>query len=76
MHFFTSSFIEDNVNCQYVISNITGTDYDSVSFEDRIIEFGLGTAVIGLIVFIMSYIFVTSLNRAAECQVWIPTAKH
>ena len=38
-------------------------------FFDSITRFGMGTAIIGFTVFVMSYIFVTCLNHAAENQV-------
>ena len=38
-------------------------------FFDSITRFGMGTGIIGFVVFAMSYIFVTCLNHAAENQV-------
>ena len=38
------------------------------SFFEQITDFGLGTSIIGLINFVMAYIFITCLNHAAECQ--------
>ena len=54
-----------------MLSNITGqiNVEASSSFFDSITRFGMGTAIIGFIVFVMSYIFVTCLNHAAENQV-------
>ena len=40
-----------------------------IDFFDQITRFGMGTAIIGFTVFVMSYIFVTCLNHAAENQV-------
>ena len=64
-------FVSDEPSCQYVLSNITGqiNVEASSSFFDSITRFGMGTAIIGFIVFVMSYIFVTCLNHAAENQV-------
>ena len=38
------------------------------TFFEQITDFGLGTSIIGLINFVMAYIFITCLNHAAECQ--------
>ena len=76
---FIFRFVSDEPSCQYVLSNITGqiNVEASSSFFDSITRFGMGTAIIGFIVFVMSYIFVTCLNHAAENQVisifWIGT---
>ena len=69
LYFFR--FVSDEPSCQYVLSNITGqiNVEASSSFFDSITRFGMGTAIIGFIVFVMSYIFVTCLNHAAENQV-------
>ncbi|XP_040579247.1 ATP-dependent translocase ABCB1 isoform X1 [Lepeophtheirus salmonis] len=43
--------------------------FKPINFLDGVARFGQGTAIIGLINFITSYIFVTSLNFTAERQV-------
>eukprot|EP00095_Tigriopus_kingsejongensis_P002534 snap_masked-scaffold344_size201325-processed-gene-0.9 protein:Tk02534 transcript:snap_masked-scaffold344_size201325-processed-gene-0.9-mRNA-1 annotation:"P-glycoprotein" len=40
------------------------------NFFEQITRFAKGTALIGLVNFVMSYVFVTCLNHAAECQVY------
>ena len=45
------------------------SEESEVDFFDQITRFGMGTAIIGFTVFVMSYIFVTCLNHAAENQV-------
>ena len=61
----------DNENCD-INSNDLNLNYINAnpekSFFDQITDFGLGTSIIGLINFVMAYIFVTCLNHAAECQ--------
>ena len=68
--YYTHRFIDEEPGCQYVLSSITGKMEDSESnFLDSIAYFSMGTAIIGFTVFVMSYIFVTCLNHAAENQV-------
>ena len=63
-------FLSDEQNCQYILSNVTGMNNESeTDFFDSITRFGMGTGIIGFVVFAMSYIFVTCLNHAAENQV-------
>ena len=50
------------------MNKYVNTDPDKPFFE-QITDFGLGTSIIGLINFVMAYIFVTCLNHSAECQV-------
>ena len=45
-------------------------------FFDSITRFGMGTGIIGFVVFAMSYIFVTCLNHAAENQVTYNVIKY
>ena len=63
-------FLSDELNCHYILSNVTGMNNESdTDFFDSITRFGMGTGIIGFVVFAMSYIFVTCLNHAAENQV-------
>ena len=70
-------FLSDEQNCQYILSNVTGMNNESsTDFFDSITRFGMGTGIIGFVVFAMSYIFVTCLNHAAENQVTYNVIKY
>ena len=70
-------FLSDEQNCQYILSNVTGMNNESnTDFFDSITRFGMGTGIIGFVVFAMSYIFVTCLNHAAENQVTFNVIKY
>ncbi|KAG7166971.1 ATP-dependent translocase ABCB1-like [Homarus americanus] len=52
-------------------SNPNGTPYpEDESFFEKVVVFGIGTFIIGGIQMVMGYIFVTTMNYAAEGQVF------
>ncbi|XP_059085287.1 ATP-dependent translocase ABCB1-like isoform X5 [Tigriopus californicus] len=59
----------DLPNCNVTEEDL-GNFFINMNFLDQITKFAQGTALIGLVNFVMSYIFVTCLNHAAECQVF------
>ena len=59
----------NNTGCPLEASNLESILPTAFNFLDEIWVFGVGTAIIGSINFIMSYVFVTCLNHAAESQV-------
>lgn len=59
----------DLPNCNVTEEDL-GNFFINMNFLEQITTFAQGTALIGLVNFIMSYIFVTCLNHAAECQVF------
>ena len=62
--------ISFNSDCPLSSNDTRQYTNDNFNFLDEITRFGMGTAIIGFINFIMSYVFVTCLNHAAEAQVF------
>ncbi|CAL4059023.1 unnamed protein product, partial [Meganyctiphanes norvegica] len=77
----TNAFVYDSINITGIWEaavdqgmNITLEDvaaqYPQIDFFQEVTKFGIGTAIIGVIQFLMGYIFVSTLNYAAEGQVY------
>ena len=60
----------NKTGCALTTENLESILPTAFNFLDEIWFFGVGTAIIGSINFIMSYGFVTCLNHAAEAQVF------
>ncbi|XP_076061207.1 ATP-dependent translocase ABCB1-like [Oratosquilla oratoria] len=75
----TNAFVYNEMNITTILAEIDSNDTDyltelqnkyNIDFNSQIIMFGAGTAIIGLVQMVMGYVFVTTLNYAAEGQVY------